>query len=198
VVEPFEIPRWWKRFRSLGYGLDCTACYWWAVSPEGKLYVYRELYKPNLTLTEAAEIILSMTPKDEIISYTVASPDLWNRRQDRGISGAEIMAHAGLKGLIPADNRRVPGWRALREALKPYDDLNSAPACRYSATATNLSAPSPLSSTTRTTRRMWQMSARTTVRRPFGTVSCPARRRRRARSNCTSAGAGGKGLHALW
>jgi len=127
VVEPFEIPRWWKRFRSLDYGLDCTACYWWAVSPEGKLYVYRELYKPNLTLTEAAEIILNMTPKEEIISYTVASPDLWNRRQDRGISGAEIMAQAGLKGLVPADNRRVPGWRALREALKPYDDLNSEP-----------------------------------------------------------------------
>src|SRR5690606_25238269 len=34
---------------------------------------------------------------------------------------------AGLKGLVPADNRRVPGWRALREALKPYDDLNSEP-----------------------------------------------------------------------
>lgn len=124
VVQPFEIPRWWKRFRSLDYGLDCTACYWWAVSPDDKLFIYRELYQPNLSLSEAAEVILNMTPRDEIISYTVASPDLWNRRQDRGIPGVQIMNEAGLKGLVKADNRRIPGWRALREALKPYVDPN--------------------------------------------------------------------------
>ena len=41
VVEPFEIPRWWRRFRSLDYGLDCTACYWWAVDQSGRCYIYR-------------------------------------------------------------------------------------------------------------------------------------------------------------
>src|SRR5690606_3422570 len=109
VVEPFEIPKWWKRFRRLDYGLDGTAGYWLAVSPEGKLYVYRELYMPILTHTAGAEIILSMPANDEIISYTVASPALWNGRQDRGIPGGGIMAHAGLKGLVPADNRTDPG-----------------------------------------------------------------------------------------
>lgn len=122
VIKPFEIPKWWKRFRSLDYGLDMTACYWWAVSPDGREYVYRELYQPGLTLRQAAAKIVEMTPEDEKISYTVASPDLWNRRQDTGVSGVEIMGSAGLKDLQRADDRRVPGWRTLREHLQPFID----------------------------------------------------------------------------
>ena len=118
VVPPSEIPAWHKRFRSLDYGLDMTACYWWAVDGEGRLTCYRELYKSGLTLSEAAREILAHSPPDEKITYTVASPDLWNRRQDTGKSGMEILAEAGLFGLIRADNRRIPGWRVLREYLR--------------------------------------------------------------------------------
>lgn len=120
VIEPFEIPSYWRRFRSLDYGLDMTACYWWAVDDNGRCYLYKELYKPNLILSQAAEEILKMT--NENIDYTVASPDLWNRRQDTGFSGMEIMQNAGLKGLIKADNNRITGWRTLKEWLMPYKD----------------------------------------------------------------------------
>ena len=122
VVKPFDIPEYWKRFRSLDYGLDTTACYWWAVDTHGKCFIYRELHEPNLNLSQAAKKILDMTPSDEKISYTVASPDLWNRRQETGKSGMEIMIQAGLTGLIKANNSRIPGWRALREYLTPYKD----------------------------------------------------------------------------
>ncbi len=118
VIRPEEIPTYHKRFRSLDYGLDMTACYWWAVDGEGNLTCYRELYKSGLTLSEAAREILAASPPEEKIAYTVASPDLWNRRQDTGKSGVEIMASEGLFGLIRADNRRVPGWRVLREYLR--------------------------------------------------------------------------------
>lgn len=118
TVAPEEIPAHYRRFRSLDYGLDMTACYWWALGPEDKLICYREFYKSGLTLSEAAKEILANTPPEEKIVYTVASPDLWNRRQDTGRSGVEIMAEAGLYGLIKADNRRIPGWRVLREYLR--------------------------------------------------------------------------------
>ncbi len=130
VVRPFALPHWWKRFRSLDYGLDCCACYWWAVGQDGRAFVYRELYQPNLNLSQAAQRILQMTPTDERISYTVASPDLWNRRQDTGIAGYEVMTRAGLHGLVKADDRRVPGWRVLREHLAPYTDEHGKPAAR--------------------------------------------------------------------
>lgn len=122
VIDPFPIPAYWRRFRSLDYGLDMTACYWWAVDDQGRCYVYRELYQPDLILSEAARRILELTPPDERILYTVASPDLWNRRQDTGLSGVDIMARAGLTGLVRADDRRVPGWMAMSEYLEPFED----------------------------------------------------------------------------
>lgn len=122
---PFDIPRSWQRFRALDYGLDMTACLWLAVSPEKRVYVYRELYESGLLLSEAADRITALTPKDESIRYTVASPDLWNRRQESGKSGAEIMAMHGLSGLKKADNTRITGWRVVREYLKDGEDGKS-------------------------------------------------------------------------
>ena len=53
------------------------------------------------------------------MEYLVASPDLWNRRQDTGRSGFEIMQSIrGVPPMQPADNRRIPGWRVLREFLQ--------------------------------------------------------------------------------
>jgi phage terminase large subunit len=120
VVDPFEIPAWWRKFRSLDYGLDMTACHWWAVAPDSRCYIYRELYQPNLNLTQAAEAICALTPAGEDVKYTVASPDLWNRRQETGVSGEEVMRKAGLRDLTKADDNRVPGWRVLREYLAPF------------------------------------------------------------------------------
>jgi hypothetical protein len=128
VIRPFEIPDWWQRFNSLDYGLDCTACYDWAVDNFGTCYITKELYKPDLTLSMAAKEILAW--RDPVnYSYIVASPDLWNRRQvsdphkpETGISGIEHMQNAGLYGFIKADNRRVPGWETLNEFLLPRPD----------------------------------------------------------------------------
>ncbi len=125
TCRPFELPAHWQKFCSLDYGLDMTACLWLAVSPEGRIYVYRELYKPGLLLSEAAKEIRESTPRGESIRYTVASPDLWNRRQESGKSGAEIMTAAGLTGLKKAVNERINGWRVVREYLKDGDDGKS-------------------------------------------------------------------------
>ena len=117
VVEPFNLPHTWRRFRSLDYGLDMTACYWWAVDERGACYVYRELYKSGLTLTQTAREICALTSPDEEIGYTVASPDLWNSRQETGKSGVDLMASANLLGLVQADSSRIAGWRVVREYL---------------------------------------------------------------------------------
>lgn len=122
---PFPIPSGWQRFRALDYGLDMTACLWLAVNPEGRIFVYRELYESGLLLSEAAERIRDMTEHGESIRYTVASPDLWNRRQESGKSGAEIMNGAGLSGLKKADNSRITGWRVVREYLRDGKDGKS-------------------------------------------------------------------------
>lgn len=120
VVTPFTIPAHWKKFCSLDYGLDMTACYWWAIAENGQCFIYRELHESDLTLSQAAEKIVDMTPSDERISYISASPDLWQRSRERGIPGAEIMQKHGLKNLVRANNNRISGWRVMHEHLKPY------------------------------------------------------------------------------
>jgi phage terminase large subunit len=132
VVQPFEVPPWWKGFRSMDYGLDCLSMHWWRIDQQGKVYLTREIWQPGLHLSDAVEMIYESEPPAErdIYSYTSASPDLWNRQQvksPQGISGYEIMMntanvlHFNL-GLIKADDRRIPGWRALREYIAPYED----------------------------------------------------------------------------
>jgi len=125
TCRPFDIPPHWQRFRALDYGLDMTACLWLAVTPEKRIYVYKELYESGLLLSEAARRIKEMTAHTESIRYTVASPDLWNRRQESGKSGAEIMIAAGLSGLKKADNSRITGWRVMREYLRDGEDGKS-------------------------------------------------------------------------
>ena len=122
IIKPFTVPNYWEKFISLDYGLDMTAALWWANDEQGRAYIYREFYEPNLNLSAAAKSIVKNTPAGEKISYTVASPDLWNRRQETGYSGVQIMSEAGLENLIRADDRRVAGWRALREWLSPFED----------------------------------------------------------------------------
>jgi hypothetical protein len=121
VIKRFDIPENWKKFRCMDYGLDMLKCYWIALDTHGNAYVYRGLSEKELNLTAAAKLILSKSPYDEDIMYTVASPDLWKSNRETGVPEAETMIKAGLKGLIKADNSRVRGWREVREWITPYE-----------------------------------------------------------------------------
>ena len=117
-ISPFSIPRDWVRFAALDYGLDMTACLFLAYpTSRERVVVYREIYEPNLVLSEAARKIEEARGGEDL-RYIVASPDLAGRRQDSGKSGFDIMQSCGLKGLIPAENARIPGWRRVREFLR--------------------------------------------------------------------------------
>lgn len=119
TCEPFEIPNDWKRYFSMDYGLDMLAAYWIAVDWHGRAYVYREVYQPNLIISDAAAAIKAA--ENEQIYARFAPPDLWNRRQDTGRSVAEIFAQHGLM-LTKASNDRVAGWLDMKEWLQPVVD----------------------------------------------------------------------------
>lgn len=109
------------RFLAFDYGFDMTAALWCHICsrPDGgtMLTVYREFCMKGLTLSLAAGEIASRCAGEDI-SYAVCSPDLWNRRQESGRSGVEVMCNSPhMPPMIAADNRRVIGWRTLREYL---------------------------------------------------------------------------------
>lgn len=119
VIEPFDISPQWKRYIALDYGLDMLACYFIAVDNENRAYVYKEIYKSGLIVSDAASLI-RQNIREHIYAY-IAPPDLWNRRNDTGKSATEIFAENGIP-LVRASNDRVQGWYNLKEWLKPYYD----------------------------------------------------------------------------
>ncbi|MBR2381720.1 MAG: phage terminase large subunit [Clostridia bacterium] len=130
VVGADFIPKNTKRFLAFDYGFDMLAALILAKDPKGNLYVEGELCVPNLTLGEAAERIVKFIG-DTKIEYAVAPPDLWNRRQDSGKSGFEIMQSVfGMPPMTPADNRRIPGWRVLKEYLSAREGKGRLYICR--------------------------------------------------------------------
>lgn len=117
VCEPFAIPKEWRRYIAIDYGLDMLAAYWIAVDSTHRCYVYKELCKSNLPISVAAEAILNHTNDDEKIYAVLAPPDLWNRSQETGKSKALIFEEAGL-ALTKSNNDREAGWLAIKELLK--------------------------------------------------------------------------------
>jgi phage terminase large subunit len=122
VIDAHVIPKNTGRFIAFDYGFDMLAVLLLAKDTNGNIYVERELCKPNLTLGEAAQEIVRFISSTSV-EYAVASPDLWNRRQDSGKSGVEIMQSVyGMPQMVAADDRRIPGWRALKEYLSQRED----------------------------------------------------------------------------
>ena len=117
VCSPSVIPRDLRYFASMDYGFDMLAALLLGIDSDGRIYVISEYCMSGLTLSEAADRVASLC-HGYPIEFIASSPDLWNRRQDSGRSGFEIMqAHEDMPPMLPADNRRIPGWRVLREYL---------------------------------------------------------------------------------
>lgn len=137
VVEPFEIPEDWKRFRAMDWGYRDPCCVLWvAIAPNRQLFVYDEIYETKVLASDMALRIRARTVNAKI-AYTVASPDAWQKRGVDGVSGQTI-AETFAKSHVPlmkADNNRVMGWQRIHECLAVDPDtkkpiLQIFPGCR--------------------------------------------------------------------
>ena len=115
VIEPFVIPKYWKKYRTIDYGLDCLACLWIAIDESGDYYIYREYAEEDKVISEGAEDILSLSFHEDII-YTVAPDDLWARSQETAKCKADIFRENGLP-LLKGNRNRETGWLAVKELL---------------------------------------------------------------------------------
>ena len=129
VIAPFELPRWWRRFRSMDWGYNDPCCVLWhAVDGEGRIYTYRELYVRQTRAADVARRAIELS-RGEDIRYTVASPDIWAKHGAtltgaggfEGESLAELFALSGMP-LTPADNSRIAGWNRVRDFLADAPD----------------------------------------------------------------------------
>lgn len=116
VCEPMDIPDTWDKYITLDYGLDKFAVLFIAVDTKGKAYVYNEIHKEGLIVSEAAQMLKSYMRKKKFKAI-YAPPDLWATDRHTGKSTAEIFRENGVV-LTKASNARKPGWLSIKEWLK--------------------------------------------------------------------------------
>ena len=106
-------------FGALDYGFDRLAVLLLGRDAQGRLWVLGERCVSGLTLRAAAtETVALLEKAPSRPEYVVASPDLWNRRQDSGLSGVAVMQTVStMPPMRAADDRRIAGWRTLRQYL---------------------------------------------------------------------------------
>ena len=117
VIDPFQIPKEWRRYRAFDYGLDRFACLWCAVSSDRDVFVYKEFCESDLIISEAAKKANAMNEEGEDIYATFAPPDMWTRTPESGKSKADMFIDAGMR-ITKASNAREEGWLAIKELMK--------------------------------------------------------------------------------
>tara|TARA_R100001163_G_scaffold447_1_gene653 strand:+ start:3924 stop:5360 length:1437 start_codon:yes stop_codon:yes gene_type:complete len=131
VIQPFEIPEYWTKYRSFDWGSSAPfSVGWWAVAqghdtiPDNALVRYREWYGaagPNRGLRLSAEEVgagIRSREQHERIDFSVGDPSIW--KFDGGPSIGERLSKMGVM-FRRADNSRIAGWDQLRQRLMGDD-----------------------------------------------------------------------------
>ena len=146
IVDPFEVPKGWQRFRAADWGYSSPACVlWFAIDYDNNLWIYRELYTQKITADVFARKVL-MLEKDEYIRYGVLDASTWAKRGDVGPSIAETMIQTGCRWR-PSDRTpksRISGKLEIHKRLKISDDKKKEPGLRIFSTCRNLIRTFPL------------------------------------------------------
>lgn len=128
VVEPFEIPESWTRFRAFDWGSSRPyCCLWGAIDYDGRLYIYRELYgwggKPDVGTGEIASAVAKKIrdlEKREKLNHGVADPSIWT---PTGTDSPSIQGEFANNEVywIKAKNDRLNGWEQIKNRLAGED-----------------------------------------------------------------------------
>ncbi len=111
-IEPFPIPSSWPRLRSVDFGYtNPFVCQWWAIDPDGRMYLYREIYHTQRTVRVHAGDIKRLG-QGERIAPAVCDHDA----EDRA-----TLAENGIP-TVAAKKAISVGVEAVEERLKPAGD----------------------------------------------------------------------------
>ena len=145
VVQPFDIPRNWLRFRTCDWGYSSAACVLWlAVDYDNNFWVYREHYTQRVTADVFARQVLEKE-RDEYVRYGILDSSTWARRGDAGPSIAETMIREGCKWR-PSDRSprsRVAGKLELHKLLAKDPDTGQ-PKLKIFSNCTNVIRTLPM------------------------------------------------------
>jgi phage terminase large subunit len=118
MVRPFEIPRDWIRVRGVDFGFENPlVCQWWAFDPDGRAYMYREIYRSHMLVEDAAREIKELTraggdPEESFVDF-LCDHDLEDR--------ATLERHCNVT-TSPAKKAVEEGIRSVHARLRVQED----------------------------------------------------------------------------
>lgn len=123
VIDPFEIPNHWQKWRAMDYG-NKNSVGWFAQDPQTeRIYMYREYRTEEFTdISTKAKLIRQFEAGDNT-SYGLADPAIWNGQGDHntGKSVAQMFADEGVPWM-PAKNDRKAGLAVVHDYLSIAKD----------------------------------------------------------------------------
>jgi PBSX family phage terminase large subunit len=125
VIQPFQIPAHWPKWRAIDWGTGAPFCCLWLAKDldRNRVFVYREIYQNRLTDREQARLVKELTPPDERITITYADPSMWSTKNLQGVWGSTADEYAA-EGIIltKANNDRIGGKRNVDRILATLPD----------------------------------------------------------------------------
>ncbi len=117
LYTPFLIPDWWLRFLAIDWGYTAMTCaLWGALSPDDRLYIYREYTgkekKTSFWANEVGEL-----SRDESFTDIVLCQSAWQQRGEDLTIEEKLFKVANLRARR-ADNDRIAGKLMLQEYLR--------------------------------------------------------------------------------
>lgn len=105
-----------RKYCAIDYGLDALAAIWINIDTKGNEQVYRCVKEPNLTVSQAAELLLSRSAYDGRIEW-LAPDDLWSRNRETGRTTADIFSDQGIS-LVKVNRDLFNGCIQMKEHLR--------------------------------------------------------------------------------
>lgn len=120
LVDPFQIPASWTRWMAVDFGFTNPAVLqWWAEDPDGRLFLYREIYHTRRLVEDLAK------QAKELMIYPSGQ---WREPRPRAVicdhdaeDRATLEKHLGLS-TTPANKKVSPGIQAVQARMKPAGD----------------------------------------------------------------------------
>jgi phage terminase large subunit len=134
VIDMFDIPETWPRYWSIDFGYtNPFVCQWWAEDPDGRLYLYREMYRTKCLVSDAAAGMIAWSEHEPAPLAVVCDHDAEGRAQlERALGGRGTVAATkvvgegiqAVQGRLSLAGDGLPRLYLLRGALvAPDPDL---------------------------------------------------------------------------
>ena len=117
VVDEFKIPDYWPKLLSVDWGFAAkTVGLWGAVSPQNRLFIYRQYEATQKKIVEWCSDIKNIV-QDEKVKKAVLCRSAWQNRGEELLLAEQFRNITGLTPEYP-DNNRIAGKMAIQEFLR--------------------------------------------------------------------------------